>query len=357
MKILDKYILKKLLSTFIFVVLIILAIVVMIDYTEKNTDFMEHELTFIDILPYYAAFIPWIANLITPITIFIATVFVTSKMAGHTEIVAMLAGGMSFRRLLVPYFMGAIIIAVVSFFLNSYFIPEANKTRIAFEAAYIQKPFYYSDRDIHIKIAPETYAYMESYNNQRDVGYRFTLEKIVNQELKEKLSARRIEWDSAKASWTVKDWELRTLDGMKETVTSGTELDTLLNITPDDFESEKGLQETLTMTELNHYISLLKDRGADNVKVYLIERYIRYMSPFAAIILVFIGVVVSSRKTRGGTGFQIALGFVIAFVFIIFFILSKAIAENSTMNPILAVWIPNIVFSFVGLLLYKLTPR
>jgi lipopolysaccharide export system permease protein len=357
MKILDKYILKKLLSTFIFVVLIILAIVVMIDYTEKNTDFMEHELTFIDILPYYAAFIPWIANLITPITIFIATVFVTSKMAGHTEIVAMLAGGMSFRRLLVPYFMGAIIIAVVSFFLNSYFIPEANKTRIAFEAAYIQKPFYYSDRDIHIKIAPETYAYMESYNNQRDVGYRFTLEKIVNQELKEKLSARRIEWDSVKASWTVKDWELRTLDGMKETVTSGTELDTLLNITPDDFESEKGLQETLTMTELNHYISLLKDRGADNVKVYLIERYIRYMSPFAAIILVFIGVVVSSRKTRGGTGFQIALGFVIAFVFIIFFILSKAIAENSTMNPILAVWIPNIVFSFVGLLLYKLTPR
>ncbi|MFT4741376.1 MAG: lipopolysaccharide export system permease protein, partial [Marivirga sp.] len=203
----------------------------------------------------------------------------------------------------------------------------------------------------------ETYAYMESYNNQRDVGYRFTLEKIVNQELKEKLSARRIEWDSVKASWTVKDWELRTLDGMKETVTSGTELDTLLNITPDDFESEKGLQETLTMTELNHYISLLKDRGADNVKVYLIERYIRYMSPFAAIILVFIGVVVSSRKTRGGTGFQIALGFVIAFVFIIFFILSKAIAENSTMNPILAVWIPNIVFSFVGLLLYKLTPR
>jgi lipopolysaccharide export system permease protein len=357
MKILDKYILKKLLSTFVFVVLIILAIVVVIDYTEKNDDFMEHQLTFIDILPYYAAFIPWIANLITPITIFIATVFVTSKMAGHTEIVAMLAGGMSFRRLLVPYFMGAIIIAVVSFFLNSYFIPEANKTRIAFEAAYVQKPFYYSDRDIHIKIAPETYAYMESYNNQRDVGYRFTLEKIVNQELKEKLSARRIEWDSAKASWTVKDWELRTLDGMKEMVTSGKELDTLLNITPDDFESDKGLQETLTMTELNNYIDLLKDRGADNVKVYLIERYIRYMSPFATLILVFIGVVVSSKKTRGGTGFQIALGFVIAFVFIIFFILSKAIAENSTMNPILAVWIPNIVFTFVGLLLYKLTPR
>ena len=357
MKLLDKYIIKKLLSTFIFVVLIILAIVVVIDYTEKNDDFMEHNLKLIDILPYYGAFIPWIANLITPITIFIATVFVTSRLAGHTEIIAMLAGGMSFRRFMRPYFIGASIIAVASFFLNSFIIPEANKTRIAFEAAYIQKPFYYSDRDIHIKIAPETYAYMESYNNQRDVGYRFTLEKITNQELKAKLSARRIEWDSAKASWTIKDWELREIEGFKEFVSSGKDMDTVLNISPDDFESDKGLQETLTMTELNSYIGLLKERGADNVKVYLIERYIRYMSPFAAIILVFIGVVVSSRKTRGGTGFQIALGFVIAFVFIIFFIMSKAIAENSTMNPILAVWIPNIVFSCIGLILYKFTPR
>jgi len=357
MKLLDKYIIKKLLSTFIFVVLIILAIVVVIDYTEKNDDFMEHNLKLIDILPYYGAFIPWIANLITPITIFIATVFVTSRLAGHTEIIAMLAGGMSFRRFMRPYFIGASIIAVASFFLNSFIIPEANKTRIAFEAAYIQKPFYYSDRDIHIKIAPETYAYMESYSNTRDVGYRFTLEKISNQELKEKLSARRIEWDSAKVSWTIKDWELRKIEGFKEIVSTGKEMDTVLNISPSDFESDKGLQETLTMTELNNYISLLRERGADNVKVYLIERYIRYMSPFAAIILVFIGVVVSSRKTRGGTGFQIALGFVIAFIFIIFFIMSKAIAENSTMNPILAVWIPNIVFSCIGLILYKFTPR
>ena len=357
MKLLDKYIIKKLLSTFFFVVLIVLAIVVVIDYTEKNDDFMEHQLGLMDLLPYYGAFIPWIANLITPITIFIATVFVTSKMAGHTEIVAMLAGGMSFRRLLVPYFIGAAIIATLSFFMNSYFIPDANKVRLAFEATYINKPFYYSDRDIHIKIAPETYAYMESYNNQRDVGYRFTLERIVDQELVEKLSARRIEWDSVDTKWTVKDWEIRKIEGFKEYVTTGKEMDTVLNITPEDFENDKGLQETLTMTELNEYIALLKDRGADNVKVYLIERYIRYMSPFAALILVFIGVVVSSRKTRGGTGFQIALGFVIAFVFIIFFILSKAIAENSTMNPILAVWIPNIVFTGVGLLLYKLTPR
>ncbi|GAA5043608.1 membrane protein [Marivirga lumbricoides] len=357
MKILDWYILKRFLSTFIFVVGIILAIVVVIDYTEKNDDFMKHSLTFIDILPYYGAFVPWIANLITPITIFIATVFVTSKMAGHTEIIAMLAGGMSFRRFMRPYFIGAGIIAVFSFFLNSYVIPQANKTRIAFEIAYTKKPFYFNDRNIHLKIAPEIYAYMESYNNQRDVGYRFTLEKITDRELKEKLSARRIEWDSVKNSWVIKDWELRTIDGFKEKVTFGTEMDTVLNFTPNDFENNHGLQETLTMAELNDYISLLRERGADNVKIYLIERYIRYMSPFAALILTFIGVILSSKKTRGGTGGQIALGFVIAFVFIIFFILSKAIAENSTLNPILAVWSPNIIFSIVGLILYKYVPR
>ncbi|HET8859163.1 LptF/LptG family permease [Marivirga sp.] len=357
MKLLDKYILKKFLSTFIFVVLIILAIITVIDYTEKNDDFMAHNLGLIDVLPYYGAFIPWIANLITPITIFIAAVFVTSKMAGHTEIVAMLSNGMSFRRFLVPYMMGAALISVCSFFLYSYVIPNANKTRIAFETTYIKKPFYFTDRDIHLKIAPETYAYMESYNNQRDVGYRFTLELIQEKLLKEKLSARRIEWDSVKSSWSIKDWTLRKFDGMTETVEVGQELDTVLNFTPKDFGNTYGLQETLTLTELNNYISLLKERGADNVKIYLIERYIRYMAPFAAIILTFIGVVVSSKKKRGGTGFQIALGFVIAFVFIIFFILSKAIAENSTMNPLLAVWLPNITFSIVGLILYKFVPR
>ena len=357
MKILDRYILKKFLSTFVFVVLIILSIITVIDYTEKNDDFMKHSLSFLEILPYYGAFIPWIANLITPITIFIATVFVTSKMAGHTEIVAMLAGGMSFRRLLVPYMLGAGLIALLSFYMNSYVIPDANKIRIAFETAYIKKPFYYTERDIHLKIAPEVYAYMESYNNQRDVGYRFTLELIKDKKLIEKLSARRIEWDSAQTKWIVKDWDLRKFDGFKEYVETGKELDTVLNFTPRDFSSAHGMQETLTMPELNDYINLLKDRGADNVKIYLIERYIRYMSPFAALILTFIGVVVSSKKKRGGTGFQIALGFVIAFVFIIFFILSKAIAENSTINPILAVWLPNITFSLVGLILYKFVPR
>lgn len=357
MKLLDKYILKKFLTTFVFVVLIILAIVVVIDITEKNDDFMKHELTLMQILPYYAAFIPFIANLITPITVFIATVFVTSKMAGHTEIIAMLAGGMSFKRFMLPYFIGASIVAVASFFLNSYVIPEANKTRIAFEVAYTRKPFYFNDRDIHIKVAPKTYAYMESYNNQRDVGYRFTLEKIEDQQLKEKLSARRIEWDSTSQKWTIKDWELRKIDGYKEKVTQGKELDTVISISPKDFESTYGLHETLPMDDLNDYITELKERGADNVKVYLIERYIRYMAPFSVLILTFIGVILSSKKTRGGTGFQIALGFVIAFIFIIFFILSRAIAENSTMNPILAVWLPNITFSIVGLFLYRVVPR
>lgn len=357
MKILDRYIVKKFLTTFVYVVVIIMSIVVVIDYVEKNDDFMEHHLTFHDILPYYMAFIPYIANLITPITVFIAVVFVTSRLASHTEIIAILSGGVSFRRLLVPYFIGASLISLMSFYLNSYYIPDANKTRIAFELAYTKKPFYFSDRDIHIKVAPKSYVYMESYNNRRDMGYRFTIETIDSLKLKAKLSARRIEWDSTTQKWKARDWILRKIDGKKEIITSGKEMDTTLAITPKDFGSTYGMQETLTMPELNRHIKELRARGADNVQIYLIERYIRYMSPFAVLILTFIGVIVSARKSRGGTGFQIALGFVIAFVFIIFFIMSRAIAESSSMNPILAVWLPNIIFTGVGLILYKTVPR
>ncbi|MDN4166553.1 LptF/LptG family permease [Cytophagales bacterium LB-30] len=357
MKILDRYILKKFLTTFIYVVLMLVAIIIVIDITEKNDKYLRHGLALGEILNYYAAFIPFITNLITPITVFIATVFVTSKLAAHTEIIAMLSGGVSFRRLMVPYLIGASIIAVCYFYLNSYVIPDANKTRIVFENTYLSKPFYFDERNIHIKVAPNSYVFMESYNNKRDVGYKFSIETIEGLDLKEKLTAKKIEWDTAVSKWKITDWNRRRFDGLKEIVSSGQSLDTALSITPADFGNTKGLHEALTLTELNEYMDELRSRGADNVNIYQIEEYIRYMAPFSVIILTLIGLIVSARKARGGTGFQIALGFVIAFVFIIFFILSRAIAESNSMNPILAVWIPNIVFSLVGVLLYKTVPR
>lgn len=357
MKILDLYILKKFLSSFVFVVLILVSIICVIDFTEKNDDFMEHNLSWEQIAGYYADFVPYVANLITPITVFIATVFVTAKLASHTEIIAMLSSGISFTRLMVPYLIGAVIISITSFILTGWIIPNSNKDRIAFEVEYINSPFYFSERDIHIQEGPNSYLYMENYNNQANVGYKFTLETIEDKLLKEKLSARRIEWVPEEEKWMIEDWTLRKFDGFEEKLIRGEEMDTVLSIKPADFGSTKYLEQALTINELNDYIDKLVSRGASNVKVYLIEKYVRFMSPFSAIILTFIGLTVSSRKTRGGAGFQIALGFLIAFIFIVFFILSKNVAQSSSINPIIGVWIPNIVFSVIGFIMYKTVPR
>ena len=357
MKILDRYILKKFLSSYIFVVLILVAVIMVIDITEKSDDFLEHQLTFQQIAGYYLDFVPWIANLITPITVFIATVFVTSKLAGHTEIVAVLSSGTSFRRLLVPYFIGAFLIAGVSFYMNGWLIPNSDKSRVAFLIAYTQRPFNYTQNNIHIKVAPESYLYLRNYNNHSKVGHQFTLETISGNEMHQKLRARRVSWDEENEKWKVQDWTLREFDGRDEYFSKGKELDTLLNITPKDFESSKFQEQTLTIDELNATIDLLKSRGADNVETYVVEKYMRFMSPFAIIILTFMGVIVSARKARGGTGFQIAFGFLIAFIFIICFMLSREFALKGVVPPMIGVWMPNIFFSVLAIIAYRTVPR
>ncbi len=357
MKKIDQYILKKMLTTFVFVMVILVLIICVIDFTEKNDKFIKHEVAPKMIMHYYLTFIPYFAILLTPITSFIATVFITAKMAAKTEVIAILASGVSFRRMMVPYFIGATLIAVSSFYLINYVIPEGNKFRIPFELEYLNRPFYFSDRDIHFKVAEESYVYINRYNNRSDVGYSVTLERIVEEELKEKLSATRIKWDSTSGKWTLMDWEHRVLMPEGEILTEGRELDTLLNLSPADFKNKERLWETLTLPELNDYIELQQSRGADDVQIYQIEKYIRFMQPFTVIILCFIGLIVSAKKSRQGTGYQIALGFIIAFAFVIAFVLAKAIAEAGSMDPLLAVWLPNIVFTGVGLLLYNTVPR
>ncbi|MFA0960521.1 LptF/LptG family permease [Roseivirga sp. BDSF3-8] len=357
MKTLDRYILKRFLASWVFVAALIIAVVVVIDITEKNDKFIQNDLTISEILPYYTAFIPFIANLITPITVFIAAVLLTSKLATRTEIVAILSSGVSFKRFMFPYFIGALIIALLSFWLNGWVIPNSNKRRVAFEIAYIKKPFNYSDRDIHLKTGPSTYMYLESYNTTSDVGHKFTLETIEGNKLTEKFEARRLEWIDSSESWRARDWTNRQFDGLDEVYTRGVIKDTTLRISPKDFASSYSRHETLNMNELNDYIDELTARGADDVHIYRIEKYIRYMSPFTVIILTFIALIVSARKSRGGTGFQIALGFFIAFVFIIFFVMSRAIAEAGSMHPILAVWMPNIIFTGLGLIMYNTVPR
>ncbi|MCG8320457.1 MAG: LptF/LptG family permease [Cytophagales bacterium] len=357
LKLIDRYILKKFLSAYFFVVIILVAVILVIDFTEKNDDFIKHNLSAWQILNYYKVVAPFFANLITPITVFIATVFVTSKMAGHTEIIAILSSGVSFIRLMRPYLVGSIIIAALSFYLNGWVIPDSNKERVAFEIQYTKKPFNYSERNIHIQEGNETFLYMQSYNNRVNRGNRFTMEKVDGTQLVEKLTADYVQWQPEKGKWLIKNWRLREFDSLGETLSEGAELDTLLRIHPKDFENNYRRWEALTIDELNEYIGELSSRGSMEVPIYQIEKYVRYMAPFTVIILTFIGLIVSARKTRGGTGFQIALGFLIAFIYIIVFILTRSIAETSSLNPIFVVWLPNIIFSLVGFILYKTVPR
>lgn len=359
MNILDKYILKKFLTTFVFVVGILVAVILIITFSERNESFIKNDVSSKLILQYFVYFAPYIANLITPLTVFIATVFVTSKMAGHTEIVAILAGGISYPRFLRPFFVGAVLIAATSFVLTGWVIPNANKWRIAFEIKYFDKPFSYAGEDIHFKVSPTSYVYLKSYNTFRNIGYSFTLEEIEEKTMKYKISADEITWDSVASNWVLSRWSHRAIRDISEDYIYKNTVDTTLklNMSPQDFGNNKGLQETLTLPELDNYIADLQLKGADNIPIYEIEKLIRFMSPFTAIILTFIGVILSSRKTRGGVGFQIALGFLIAFIYILLFIATKSIAEAGSMNPVLAVWLPNIIFSILALFIYRFVPK
>lgn len=356
MKKLDWYIFKKLMVTFVYVVILLELIICVIDFTEKNDDFIKNEVATELIVRYYLTFIPFIASLLTPIIVFIATVFVTAKLAAKTEIIAILASGVSFLRMLLPYLFASLIIGVLSFYLNAYVIPDANKFRINFELEYLKAPFYNSDKHIHIKISKEGYIYLYRYDSRRDLGTNVTLEQIRDNRLVAKLRANQILYDSGNV-WTLKTWQRRTIKDSVEIMESGAEMDTVLNLTPKDFGNKDRHQETMTLRELNDYIELQRSRGADDVHIYQIEKYTKFMQPFAVLILMFIGAVVSARKSRQGTGFQIALGFLIAFLYIIFFILAKALAETGSMNEVLALWMPNITFTLIGILLYKTVPR
>jgi lipopolysaccharide export system permease protein len=349
-----------------------------IDLTEKMDKFAKAGVGGAEIAAYYLDYISWIGSFITPITMFIATVYVCARMAGHTEVIAILSGGVSFHRFLLPFFAGAAIIGSISFVLIGWVIPDSNKSRLAFEVQYLKNKFYFDKRNIHIQVAPDVYLYLQSYNNNTNTGYHFSLERFKDNRLIEKLTANRIEWDSTKQKWTLRDYKIRKIDRVfekashpdtkpglgrgesisgRDSLTSGTSLDTALVIHPKEFESDYRKYDGMTLNELSDYIKTLKARGSTGVEAYEVEKYTRYSSPFTILILVFMGVIVSSRKSRGGTGLQIALGFLLSFIFILFFTLFRTFAEAGSTPPQISVWIPNITFALISLGMYKYVPR
>ena len=333
-------------------------VVCMIDIVEKNDDFIKTKPGLYRIFfNYYINFFPYIANMLSPITIFIGTVFMTSRLAARTEIIAMLSSGISFMRLLLPYLAASGLVAIGTWYLIGYVIPDANKERIAFELVYIKNPFHFDGRNTHIKTGKDSYFYVQTYNNENHEGSICTLEQLEGTRMISKLKADRIRWIPESGKWRLENVRIFGFSGKGEGLKRLPSLDTSLNIRPKDFESQYMKYETLTNPELSSFLSELKNRGADNTETYIVEQYLRITYPFSVIILTMIGVILSARKTREGAGLQIALGFVLAFVYIIFYITSRTIAQAGSMDPLLACWLPNLVFTGIGVLLYKSVPR
>lgn len=366
MKLLDIYILRKVLATFFFVLLIFEAIIVVIDLTERVDKFTTHNLPTLVILGYYGDFVPWIAGLLSPILVFIAVVYVTGRLAAHTELIAMLSSGISFNRLLFPYFLSAVIVASITFVLNGWIIPHSNRERLDFELRYFKNKYYFDRQQIHMQVEPDVYLFIQNYNNQTNMGYHFTLERFDHNRLIDKITADNIIWDSTKQTWTLRYWKRMAVDSMfqirttstaKALQSQGLDLDTALAISPKDFESEEGSYDGMTINELTEHIKKLRFRGSTGVEAYEVERHIRFAAPVTIFILIFMGVFVSARKARGGTGYQIVLGFILAFIFLIFFLLSRTFAEAGSLSPLIAAWIPNIIFACIAMLMYRYVPR
>jgi lipopolysaccharide export system permease protein len=359
--IIDYYIIRKFLGTFFFSLVLILGIAVIFDFSEKIDDFIQKEAPLKAVIfDYYLNFIPYFATLFAPMFVFISVIFFTSKMAINTEIIAILNAGMSFRRMLLPYFISASIIAVFTFVLTNFVIPHSNIVRLGFEEKYWRDPGFrrVTMTAIHRQVYPNVYIYMESYNSLTQSGRNFSMEKFNDHgKLESKMSAQMVRWDTTMNKWGVWWYYIRETDSLGERLTTGRRIDTVLNVTPMDFSRSPEFVGTMNFSELNNYIDVLRLQGSDELKLYLNEKHRRYAMPFAFFILTLIGVSLSSRKIRGGIGMQIGLGLMLTFSYILFLQFASQFSLKGDLNPALAMWIPNIIYTFIALGVYRLAPK
>lgn len=338
--------------------LLIILIVVVFDISEKIEDFIGKEAPLKAIIfDFYFNFIPYIVNLFSPLFTFIAVIFFTSRMATRTEIVAILSSGISYRRLLLPYMISATFIALLSLYLNNFVIPHATKKRIEFENKYIRNEFHNIDRNIHKQMSPGNYMYLQNYSTEDNTGYKFSIEKFSKGKLYYKLMAENIKWDSVQKRWKINDYYIRYIHDMDEYITKGKQIDTVLNFTPDEFGRKDNTVETMDYYQLQSYIESERLKGSDNIEVIELEKYRRVAFPFATFILTLIGVSIASRKVRGGIGMHIGLGIAISFTFIMFMQVTTTFAASGLVSPLVAVWIPNILFSFLAWYLLKIAQK
>ena len=355
LKKIDIYIIKKFLGTYFFAIALIISIAVVFDINEKLDSFLNAPLKAI-VVDYYLNFIPYFANLFSPLFTFIAVIFFTSKLADNSEIIAMLSSGISFRRLMIPYMISAAIIAGVTFYLNSYVIPPANVTRIEFQNKYVKNKKVDYASNIQLQVEPGVIAYMSRYDNNTKTGYRFSLEKFEGKILKSRLTAQTVTYDSA-YHWIIKDYMIRNFNGMREELTRGSRLDSIITIEPSDFLISRYDSELMTTSALKTYIDRQKKRGVANIKDFEIEYEKRFAMTAASFILTVIGMSLTSRKVKGGMGVNIGIGLLLSFSYILFSTVSSTFAVSGATSPRIAVWLPNIVYSIIAVYLYRKAPK
>lgn len=355
-KTIDFYITRKYLGTFFYAIGMILSIAIVFDISENLDEFISKEIpTKVIVLDYYLNFIPYFGNLFSPLFTFIAVIYFTSKMAFNTEIIAILSSGVSYARLMRPYLVSAAVIALMSFMLGNFIIPPANKTMNDFRTKYIDSRATGTERNIHRQIEPGVYIYMQSFSNN-NVGYRFTLERFEGSVLREKLTAQNIRWDDTNQKWIINSYWKRTIFEDHEVLDQGYRLDTTLNMVPTDFIISNNEMETYKTPDLINEIDLMKMRGVNFVE-WEIEKHKRIANPFSTFILTIIGVSLASRKIKGGLGFHLGLGLLLAFSYILFMQISTVFAISGSTIPMVAVWLPNLVYTVVAIFLYRWAAR
>lgn len=351
----DAYIMKKFLGTFFFIILLLFAIIVMFDINEKLDAMLAAPLKE-TVFKYFMNFIPYFMNQFAPLFVFISVIYFTSKMADHSEIIAILSSGISFKRLTVPYLVSATIIALITLVLALYIIPPANVKRIEYTNQWVKnKRVDYGD-NIQLQLRPGVMVYMARYDNITRHGSRISIDEFKDKELKTRITAADANYDTL-GRWKLVNYEIRRFNGEKETRTKGASMDTMLNITPRDFLISKNDQETLTSPELRRYISEQKKRGVANIQQFEIEYEKRFAMTAAAFILTIIGLSLSSRKVRGGMGLNIGIGLLLSFSYILFMTVTQTFAVNGYTSPRVAMWIPNFLYLIIAIFLYRKASR
>lgn len=358
---LDWYIIKKFIGTYIYSIALIISISIVFDINENLAKFSQYHAPLKAIVfDYYANFVPYFANLFSPLFVFIAVIFFTSKMAGNSEIIAMLAAGVSFKRLMRPYMFSCVLISCLTYYLGAQVIPHGTVVRQNFESMYKNKKKNTSAENVQLQVGKGVIAYMQHYDNNKKRGYGFCLDKFENKKLVSHMTANEIQYDTvsdSKYHWKARNYTIRKLKGLRENITKGASIDTLIQMEPTDLVYSKGQQETFTSSQLKEYISKQIDRGSGNVVQYQVEYHKRIAMSFASFILTTIGLSLSSRKRKGGMGLYLGIGLALSFGYIMLQTVSSTFAINAYTPPALAAWIPNIIFAVVAYFCYKKAPR